>query len=141
MLAVSWGLEIEPELVSAISADGRLVDGVFQVLRSHGHIGLFSNDDAIASSQSGKPEDVDTFDLKTSTSEGTRYPVRIEMSVDQIILRNWHHTPSAPLKFLVLIRSIGPLMLSYLTKNVIALPVRRCSVFYTAKRFRRSFNP
>ncbi|MEL7013010.1 MAG: EAL domain-containing protein [Pseudomonadota bacterium] len=115
MLAVSWGLGTDLELVSAINGDAFLFDVLAEDLRSHGHIGLFRDGEMIAKLMTDSPEGVDTSDWRVFVAEGERYPVRIEIAVDPTALANLYKFPPLPIAIVwISFGVIGALALAYL---------------------------
>ncbi|MEM6375660.1 MAG: EAL domain-containing protein [Pseudomonadota bacterium] len=116
LLAVSWGLGTDLEIVSAINADAILFDVLASELRSQGSIALYSRDDLFASLEPENTEQGDATVWTRFIAEGERYPVRIEIALSPSILKSWHQDVSASLMLAwTSFGLIGALLLSYFT--------------------------
>ncbi|MEM6665914.1 MAG: EAL domain-containing protein [Pseudomonadota bacterium] len=102
LIGVSWGFGTGLELVMAINADTLLFDVLPQELRNDSRVSLSITDDALLASypagEAAARVSAIASDWVAFAAEGTRYPLRAEISVAPTALSAWRRDVSNPVQ-------------------------------------------
>lgn len=105
LLAVSWGLGTELELVAFINADPMLFGILPNQLRKEGRVVLFSGEDKVAEFDGMKTSDKPPKSIVEFMAVGSRYPLTTLISIHEDALKIWRK--DIPLSIILIWCAIG----------------------------------